>query len=357
MRQAGAGRVTIHLMVTRSGRARRVTAREVAALAGTSLSAVSLVINGKDEGRVAQATRERILSVAAELGYRLNTTASALARGELDSIGFVSPDPTNPFFSMVLEGLAHKLDSDLSVTVLMPHRGEDYDMGTVQRALAGNLAGLILASPGTRLLDGFIPTCPTVILDSDGSAGSFPSIDLDVRHASAELADYLVKLGHHRVAYIGVSRDKASLQHRRDGLQDGLRQLGADLAVADLVLEELTVEAAFQGFMARWPAWLRAGVTAVVCGDDLYAYGAMRACRLLEIAIPGDLSLVGFDDLPYSELTDPPLTTVNLSAKELGETAAELLQDYISTDLPPASRVLATSLVVRGSTGLHSPCG
>ncbi|HEX6933370.1 MAG TPA: LacI family DNA-binding transcriptional regulator [Streptosporangiaceae bacterium] len=341
-------------MATGPVRPRRVTARDVAARAGTSLSTVSLVINGKDEGRVADATRERILAAAAELGYRLNTTASALARGELDSVGFVSPDPTNPFFSMVLEGLARKLDSDLSVTVLMPHRGEDYDMGTVRRALAGNLAGLILASPGTRLLDGFVPTCPTVILDSDGTAGSFPCIDLDVRKAAAELASYLVQLGHRRVGYVGVSRDKASLQHRRDGLEAGLRELGADLAVDDLVLEELTVEAAFQGFIARWHAWLGAGVTAVVCGDDLYAYGIMRACRVLGVQIPGELSLAGFDDLPYSELTDPPLTTVNLSAKELGETAAQLLQDYVTTGLPPASRVLATSLVVRESTGPHS---
>lgn len=209
-------------MATRPGRPRRATARDVAERAGRSLSAVSLVISGKDQGRVAADTRERILAAAAELGYRLNSTASALARGELESIGFVSPDPTNPFFSMVLEGLARKLTGDLSVTVLMPYRGEDYDMATVRRALAGNLAGLILASPGIKLLEDFVPTCPTVILDSDGSAGSFPCIDLDVRHAARELADYLVGLGHRRVAYIGVSRDKASLQHRRDGLENGL---------------------------------------------------------------------------------------------------------------------------------------
>jgi DNA-binding LacI/PurR family transcriptional regulator len=338
-------------MVTRLGRPRRVTARDVADRAGRSLSTVSLVINGKDQGRVAAETRERILRAAAELGYRLNTTASALARGELDSIGFVSPDPTNPFFSMVLEGLARKLHSELSVTVLMPERGEDYDMSTVQRALAGNLAGLILASPGTRLLEGFVPTCPTVILDSDGSAGSFPCIDLDVRHAASELADYLVALGHRRVAYIGVSRDKASLQHRRDGLEAGLHRLGADLAVDDLVLDELTVEAAFQGFLAHWPVWQPAGVTAVVCGDDLYAYGVMRACRILGVGVPGQLSLAGFDDLPYSELVAPSLTTVNLSAHELGATAAGLLQDYIASGRPPDSRVLTTSLVVRESTG------
>jgi len=343
----------ILIVVTRPARPRRATARDVAERAGRSLSTVSLVINGKDQGRVAAQTRERILAAASELGYQLNTTASALARGELDSIGFVSPDPTNPFFSMVLEGLARKLDSDLSVTVLMPHGGEDYDLSTVQRALAGNLAGLILASPGSRLLETVVPTCPTVILDSDGSAGSFPSIDLDVRHAASELADYLLALGHRRVAYIGVSRDKASLQHRRDGLETGLRRLGAELAVDDLVLDELTMEAARHGFLAKWPAWKSAGVTAVVCGDDLYAYGVMSACRTLGVPIPGELSLVGFDDLPYSEFTAPSLTTVNLSARELGETAAALLQDYVTTGRPPKSRVLRTSLVVRESTGRH----
>ena len=341
-------------MVTSSARPRRATARDVAAQAGCSLSTISLVINGKDRGRVAAATRERILAAATELGYQLNTTASALARGELDSIGFVSPDPTNPFFSMVLEGLARKLDSDLSVTVLMPHRGEDYDLSTVQRALAGNLAGLILASPGTRLLEKVVPTCPTVILDSDGSAESFPSIDLDVRHAASELADFLLVLGHRRVAYVGVSRDKASLQHRRDGLDAGLGRLGASLVADDLVLDELTMDAAFHGFLARWPAWRQAGVTAVVCGDDLYAYGVIRACRTLGVGIPAELSLVGFGDLPYSEFAAPSLTTVNLSARELGETAAELLQSYVTTGRPPKSRVLATSLVVRG-IGRPSP--
>ena len=120
---------------------------------------------------------------------------------------------------MVLEGLARSLDSDLALTVLVPDRGEDYDLATVRRALEGNLAGLILASPGTRLLESFVPTSPTVILDAGGSAGAVPSIDLDVRSAARTLSEYLASLGHRSVAYVGVSRDKASLQHRRDELR------------------------------------------------------------------------------------------------------------------------------------------
>lgn len=331
---------------------RRATARDVAERAGCSSSTVSLVFNGKDAGRVSPQLRALIYSAAAELGYRVNTTASALARGQLESIGFVSPDPTNPFFSMVLEGLTQSLASTFSLTVLMPERGEDYDLKTVQRALAGNLAGLILASPGAQFLESFVPTCPTVILDAGGLGGTMPSIDLDVRSAVGELADYLASLGHTRVAYVGVTRDKkASLQHRREELQAGLLRHGSGLAVDDLMLDGLKIDDAFQGFSRIWPAWSAAGVTAVVCGDDLHAFGVLRAARSLGLEVPGDLSLVGFNDIPYSEFSAPALSSVNLFATRLGEEGAALLREYIRTGRAPESVVLPSVLVVRESTG------
>ena len=149
---------------------------------------MSLVFTGKDTGRVSPQLRSLIFAAAADLGYRVNSTASALARGQLESIGFVGPDPTNPFFSMVLEGLTRHLDSAFSLTVLMPEGGADYSLSTVRRAMAGNLAGLILASPGTEFLESFVPTCPTVILDAGGTAGTLPSVDLDLRNAVRELS-------------------------------------------------------------------------------------------------------------------------------------------------------------------------
>jgi LacI family transcriptional regulator len=257
---------------------------------------------------------------------------------------------------MVLEGLTRHLDSAFSLTVLMPEGGADYSLSTVQRAMAGNLAGLILASPGTEFLESFVPTCPTVILDAGGTAGTLPSVDLDLRSAVRELSGYLASLGHHRVAYVGVSRKKkVSLHYRREELQAGLLEHGSGLAVDDLVLEGMTIDDAFGGFRRIWPAWSAAGVTAVVCGDDLHAYGVLRAARELGLGIPGDLSLVGFNDLPYSELTDPALSTVNLFATRLGTEAAALLGRYIRTGRAPASQVLPSVLVVRESTGPVRP--
>ena len=313
---------------------------------------MSLVFTGKDSGRVSPQLRSLIYAAAADLGYRVNTTASALARGQLDSIGFVGPDPTNPFFSMVLEGLTRHLDSGFSLTVLMPDGGADYSLGTVQRALAGNLAGLILASPGTEFLESFVPTCPTVILDAGGIAGELPSVDLDLRGAVRELSRHLAALGHQRVGYVGASRKTTvALQHRREELETGLRERGSGLAVDDLVLGSMTIGDAAEGFRRVWPDWSAAGVTAVVCGDDLHAYGVLRAAQSIGLDIPGDLSLAGFNDLPYSELTAPPLSTVNLFATRLGAEAAGLLGPYIRTGRPPRSTVLPSALVVRESTG------
>ncbi|HEY0484741.1 MAG TPA: LacI family DNA-binding transcriptional regulator [Mycobacteriales bacterium] len=334
---------------------RRVTARDVAERVGCSVATVSLVINGKAEGRVATGTQEEIRRAVAELGYRLNTTASALARGESNALAFVSPDPTNPFFSMVLEGLSEALDERYALTLLMPSHGSDYDRTTLRRALAGDFAGLIIASPGRELLDSFVPTCPTILLDAGGPQAGLASIDLDVASAARELSAHLVGLGHRRVAYVGVSRDKASLHHRRQVLADALRADGALLVPDDLVLGELTVSAAEEAFPAAWAAWRRAGVSAVVCGDELYAYGVLRASARLGLGVPDDLSVVGFNDLVYSSLVSPPLTSVNLSARTLGVEAATTLQRYLRTRRPPSSRTLAASLVVRGSTGPARP--
>jgi DNA-binding LacI/PurR family transcriptional regulator len=326
--------------------------------AGCSASTVSLVFTGKDTGRVSPRLRSLIFAAAAELGYRVNSTASALARGQLESVGFVGPDPMNPFFSMVLEGLTRHLDGAFSLTVLLPEGGEDYSLATAQRAMAGNLAGLILASPGTEFLESFVATCPTVVLDAGRAAGDLPSVDLDLRGAVRDLSGYLASLGHHRIGYVGVSRKKkASLAHRREELQAALLQHGGSLAVDDLVLEGMTIEDAFEGFRRIWPAWSAAGVTAAVCGDDLHAYGVLRAARALGLEIPGEMSLVGFNDLPYSELTRPALSTVNLFPTRLGMEAAAVLGRYIRTGHVPASTVLPSALVVRESTGPVHLCG
>lgn len=329
---------------------RRATARDVARLADVSVATVSLIANGKAAGRVTPQTERRVRDAIQQLDYRVNTTASALARGRRDTIAFVAPDPTNPFFSLVLEGIVSVLDDSLSLTILVPRHGDDYDPSTVQRALAGDLAGLVLASPGRTLLDSIAPTCPTILLDSGETRAGMSSMDLDVEAAGVGLADHLVGLGHNRVAYVGVGRDKATLQHRREALHDQLVARGASLWVPDLVIPRMTTAAALDAALDTLPAWVDAGVTAVVCGDDLLAYGVLKAAERLGITVPAELSVAGFNDLPYSAMVTPSLTSVDLSARELGARAGRALNGMLLGAEAPTSGTLRTHVVVREST-------
>ena len=329
---------------------RRATARDVAQLAEVSVATVSLIANGKSAGRVTPETERRVRAAIEQLDYRVNTTASALARGKRDTVAFVSPDPANPFFAMVLDGLVSALNESLSLTILWPRRGDDYDPSTVQRALAGDLAGLVLAHPDSTLLDSISPTCPTILLDSGQTRAGMSSMELDVEAAGVALADHLVGLGHHRVAYVGVGRDKPTLHHRREALHDQLRARGASLSVDDLAVARMTTQSALDGALDALPGWIAAGVTAVACADDLLAYGVLQAAARLGISVPGQLSVAGFNDLPYSAMVTPSLTSVDLSARELGVRTGLALNEMLLGAVPPASAVLRARVVARSST-------
>ncbi|MCU1514527.1 MAG: hypothetical protein JWO10_1617, partial [Microbacteriaceae bacterium] len=327
-------------------RPRRATARDVAELVGCSVATVSLVVNGKAAGRLTPSLQERVRAAVRQLDYRVNSTASALATGTPTTVAFVSPDPANPFFALVLEGLVETLDEDLSVTLLVPTRGGDYDPRTVQRALAGDLAGLVLVAPSRSLLDALIPTCPVVLLDAGPYDGDLPAIELDVESAARHIANHLVDLGHRRFAYVGADRDKLSVHQRREALAAQLHGLGASLVVPDVLVGRISTAAALEAVRAAWPEWQAAGVTAVVCGDDLLAYGVLQFAQAEGVAVPGRLSVTGFNDLPYSGMVSPSLTTVDLSARELGRLAAAALNDLVG-GTAAGSVLVPTRLVVR----------
>lgn len=330
---------------------RRATARDVALLAEVSVATVSLVANGKSAGRVTPETEARVRAAIVQLDYRVNTTASALAQGRRDTVAFVSPDPANPFFAMVLDGLVSALNDSLSLTILWPRGGDgDYDRSTVQRALAGDLAGLVLAHPDRALLDSISPTCPTILLDSGETHAGMSSLDLDVEAAGVALADHLVGLGHRNVAYVGLDRHKATLHHRRDALREQLAARGAAVTVPDLAVPRMTTAAALEHALAVLPGWLESGVTAVVCADDLLAYGVLQATDQLGVSVPAQLSVTGFNDLPYSAMVAPSLTSVDLSARELGVRAGLRLNEMLLGVTPPASETLHARVVARAST-------
>jgi DNA-binding LacI/PurR family transcriptional regulator len=329
---------------------RPATARDVAALVGCSTATVSLVVNGKADGRVTPETQERVWNAVRELDYRVHTAASRLATGNPGNVVFLSPDPTNPFFSLLLDGLLEGLDERLSLSLATPTGGDDYDPQTVRRVQSGDVAALVLASPGDELVKSLRSGRPTVLIDAGVRVKGMSGIDVDVAEAGRLLADHLVDLGHRRFAYVGVDRDKLTLRKRRDRIGTRLRELGAVIAVPDLVAARMTMDAGYHAAASAIDSWVAGGVTAVICADDLLAFGVMRAAQERDVAVPGALSIAGFNDMPYAGMVTPSLTSVDLRARDLGLRTAVLLSELLNGG-DPSWGSLQPRLSVRESTG------
>ena len=329
---------------------RPVTAREVAERAGCSTATVSLVVNGKSEGRVTAATQERVWAAVRELDYRVHSAARTLATGSPGTVAFVCPDPTNPFFSMLLEGLLDGLDDRLSLSLVAPRGGDDYDLATVRRVQSGDLAALVLASPSDDVVRELRSGRPVILIDSGVRFEGASTIDVDIPEASRLLADHLVDLGHRRIVYMGVDRAKFTLRRRREVFAQRLRERGATLVGADVAVPRMTMDTAYRATLPVIDRWLESGVTAVVCADDLLAFGVLRAARDREVSVPGRLSVAGFNDMPYAGMVAPSLTSIDLRARDLGRGTAALLSEQLAA-VEPSATIIPPRLRVRESTG------
>lgn len=321
-----------------------VTARDVAELVGVSAATVSLVVNGKSAGRVTAETEERVWAAVRELDYRMHTGASRLASGRPGNVVFVSPDPTNPFFSLLLDGLLEGLDDRFALSVVAP-RGDDYDKATVRRAQAGDVAALVLVAPGDDIIRELGSARPTVLIDAGARISGMSGMNVDVAEAGRLLGAHLHELGHRRVAYVGLDRSKQTFRRRRAAVEKAL----GGFAVADIEVDRMSMDVAHRAALSALDSWRAAGVTAIVCADDLLAFGVLRAAASRGIAIPGELSVAGFNDTAYAAIVTPPLTSVDLRARDLGRGTALLLIELLEGAEPSWAEV-RPRLVVREST-------
>ena len=314
----------------------RVTSVDVARSAGVSQSTVSLVLSGKARGRISARTEETVRAAATELGYRPNVAARALRTGVARSVALVVPDITNPFFGRVLRG-AQRAAQRAGYTVVLVDIGNDraWEAASLEALLAGPADGLLLFEvdlpPGTAEHAIQIEMCP----------GTLPVVRLDVEAGVDAALDHLIGLGHERIGHVASSFDAPTFDLRRARM---LARLGADPP---------TVRANFtfgEAAAAAGPLLDEADITAVFCDDDILAGGVYLAARERGIAIPGDLSVVGFDDLDFACVLAPPLTTVAADAEGLGAAAFEALATDLAGGSPAAERVMPVRLTVREST-------
>ena len=334
--------------------ASRVTITDVARAANVHASTVSRVLNARAELSLLPETRERVIAAATRLGYRPSALARGLRLRRTFTLGMLVPDITNPVFPPIIkgvEGAAHARGYHL----ILCNTDDSFEReASYLRVLREwRVDGILIASSSTA--DSTISELrrekfPFVLLASASRASDDLAVLADNRFGASAAIDHLIELGHRRIGLIAAPQTTMTGQERLLAARATLRRhhLSHDdalVVVADSFSEASGYTAARRLLLDGEPP------TAIFGANDLIALGAIRLAREVGLAVPRDLSIVGFNDIPQSELFDPPLTTVQLPKEEMGVLAASLLIDQLEGRHIERRRVvLETQLVVRGSS-------
>jgi len=337
----------------RQERAARVTIRDIARAAGVSVATVSRVINGRPD--VSPQTRDAVLRVARQHNFTTNRSARALSVGRTGLVGFTLPWVDQNYFTGILSGAAEALYEQEQRIVLCPtHHEHDREVTLLERLMNGTTDGAIVLLPEEsndelrRLQEvgyPFVVADPRQPLDE-----GIPAVSASHLAGARAATDHLLRLGHRRIGLITGFPGWTATEERREGYKAALA------AAAVPFLPELVVEGEFDaetGYTAaRRLLELPDPPTAIFASNDNMAAGALRAAAERGLSVPGQLSVVGFDDTELARILSPQLTTVRQPMEELGRTAVSLLNRLIEGQRIEALRVeLSTKLIVRESTG------
>ncbi|MGI3784110.1 MAG: LacI family DNA-binding transcriptional regulator [Janthinobacterium lividum] len=334
------------------GRRRRVSRGDVAAYAGVSHGTVSHVLNHPD--RVRPATRERVEAAISELGFVRDEAARHLRAGYSTTIGLMLLDAWNPGFMEIARGVEDRTGSE-QWTVLMSNSARD--TGREQRYLREyaerRVAGLLVI-PNDQVSEADHQLrhddIPMVVIDRAERGPDELSVAVDDLVGGSLQADHLRRLGHRRIAYVGNPEAALPVRARFAGFSARLDQALGPVEL-EVVPAPLTVEAGVEvgRELAARPASDRP--TAVAAAVDLLAIGVLQGLLSEGVRVPGDMSLVGYDDIPFVAQLSVPLTSVARPHHRMGFQAAELLLSVLDGRIPDQRHLLLEpELVVRAST-------
>ncbi len=317
------------------------TLRDLAAAAGVSVATASRAFSRPE--KVDTSTRERILRLAAELKYVPNRAAQALITGRTMSLGLVVPDLNNPFYGGLIKG-AQDLARSLGRSVLIADTDEDPDVElSIVEHLAQRTDAVVLCS--SRMPDADLERanrlCPVVLVNREHAG--VPAVTFDSDSGVREAAVHLRALGHRRVGYVGGPVLSFSDAARSASLGQVFPEHGLEVVLLG------NHEPTFEGGRRAADRVLLADVTAVMVYNDVMAMGLVGRLLGYGLEIPRELSVIGWDDIEFSEMFTPALTTIRVPRAEAGRAAVEYLESAL-TGHPIAPPRLETRLVFRQTT-------
>jgi DNA-binding LacI/PurR family transcriptional regulator len=294
---------------------------------------------------VREATRARVLQAAADLGYRPNRAARGLITGRTGNVGVIVPDLANPYFQGVLKGAqARARDADYAIFVADGQESAAEEEALIA-AMSKQVDGILLCS--SRLAPATLAAlerAPAVVLLNRRVDG-LSTVTVDSADGMRQAMNHLAALGHERCAFLSGPRRSWSNQQRVRGLRAAARTAGAEIVTIGPVAPQ------FEGGVNAAEQVLASGVTAVLAYNDLVAAGILSRLAQLGVDVPGELSVVGFDDIPLAAMLTPALTTVAAPTAEAGATAVDaLLSRLDEPDAPATEQELPAVLVVRATT-------
>ncbi|WP_299693899.1 LacI family DNA-binding transcriptional regulator [uncultured Tateyamaria sp.] len=326
------------------------TLDDVARQAGVSTATVSRCLNSPE--RVVERTRTRVLSAVEELGYTPNFGARVMAARRTFTIGAIIPTMENAIFARGLQAFQEELHTRgytllVASSAYRPEIEEEQIKSLVARGADGLL--LIGYARDAGIYDYLRQRAiPTLVAWAFAPDSTQPCIGFDNRASMQALTDKVIAMGHSRIAAIsGILEGNDRAQGRLQGIKDGLRHNGLDPDSLIVVETPYEIEGGAQAFDQAIAGKERP--TVVMCGNDVLAAGAMRRARELNLSVPDDISVTGFDDIELARILTPPLTTVHVPHRKMGRRAAVELVKMVEQDSVGLSEQLQSSLKLRGS--------
>ncbi|MFC2137036.1 LacI family DNA-binding transcriptional regulator [Bacteroidota bacterium] len=306
--------------------------KELASLLNLSITTVSRVLNGKAEAyRISKDTQKRIFKIAKEYNYKPNTIARGLKLSRTDTIGLIVPDVSNPFFSAIIKSIENEvMKMGYMLLVCDSNDNLNTEKELLLLLLSRQVDGMIVAPIGKKfshIVKVQKSGLPIVVIDRIPSKTMFHIVTTDSYSGTVEAINYLVSIGHKRIGCINGITDVYPCIERLKGYKDALKNLGIEYD-ADLVSgSSFKIENGYKE--TKRLMQLENKPTAIFAFNNMIGLGVLKAASELNIKIPDDLSLIAFDEQPYSAFLSPPMTTMEQNKAGIGVKAVQILMNLI----------------------------